>query len=39
VEIQQRDDNLVISAEWPGIALEDIKVEVIGNVLILQDER
>jgi HSP20 family protein len=39
VEIEQRDDNLVITAELPGLALEDIKVEVIGNVLILQGER
>ena len=38
MEIEQRDDNLAITAEWPGIALEDIKVEVIGNVLILQGE-
>jgi HSP20 family protein len=39
VEIEQRDDKLVITAESPGLALEDIKVEVIGNVLILQGER
>jgi HSP20 family protein len=40
VEIEQRDDDLVITAELPGLALEDIKVEVIGNVLILlQGER
>jgi HSP20 family molecular chaperone IbpA len=39
VEIEQRDDNLVITAELPGLGLEDIKVEAIGNVLILQGER
>jgi HSP20 family protein len=39
VEIEQRDDNLVITAELPGLGLEGIKVEVIGNVLILQGER
>ena len=39
VEIEQRDDDLVITAELPGLALEDIKVEVIGNVLVLQGER
>jgi HSP20 family molecular chaperone IbpA len=38
-KIEQRDDNLVMTAELPGLALEDIKVEVIGNVLILQGER
>jgi HSP20 family protein len=39
VEIEQRDDNLVITAALPGLALEDIKIEAIGNVLILQGER
>jgi HSP20 family protein len=39
VEIEQRDDNLVITAELRGLGLEDIKVEVIGNVLILQGDR
>jgi len=39
VEIEWRDDNLVITAELPGLGLEDIKVEAIGNVLILQGER
>jgi len=38
VEIEQRDDNLVITAALPGLALEDIKIEAIGNVLILQGD-
>ena len=39
MEIEQRDDNLVITAALPGLALEDIKIEAIGNVLILHGER
>jgi HSP20 family protein len=39
VEIEYADDNLTITAELPGLAMEDVKVEVIGNVLILQGER
>ena len=39
VEIEYRDENLVITAELPGLSLEDIKVEIIGNRLVLQGER
>ncbi len=39
LELSYRDDKLVILAELPGLSAEDIKVEIIGNVLTLQGER
>jgi HSP20 family molecular chaperone IbpA len=39
VEIVRNDQNLLITAELPGLSMEDIKVEIIGNVLVLQGER
>jgi HSP20 family protein len=39
LELAYRDNNLEIIAELPGLGIEDIKVEVIGNVLTIQGER
>lgn len=39
MEVEYRDDSIVITAELPGLAMEDIKLEIIGNVLIVQGER
>jgi HSP20 family protein len=39
LELEYRDQNLVITAELPGLSMEDIKVEIIGNMLVLQGER
>ena len=38
VEVAESDGNLIISAELPGLTAEDVKVETIGNVLIIQGE-
>jgi HSP20 family protein len=39
LEIDQSNDKLLIIAELPGLSAEDIKVEIIGNLLLLQGER
>ena len=39
VEVRERDGNLVISAELPGLNKEDVKVEVNENALVIQGER
>jgi HSP20 family molecular chaperone IbpA len=39
VEVEYRDDKLVINAELPGLSVEDIKVEILGNMLVIQGER
>jgi HSP20 family protein len=39
VDILQRDGNLLIRAELPGLSKEDIKVEVTGDTLTIQGER
>jgi len=39
VDIFDRDDDLVISAELPGVAKEDIDVQVEDNTLTLRGER
>lgn len=38
VEVAESGDNLIISAELPGLSAEDVKVETIGNLLIIQGE-
>jgi len=39
IEVAYQDGNLVISADVPGMSMEEIKVEAIGNVLTIQGER
>lgn len=39
VDVRETDDALILSAELPGIAEEDIDVEVEKNVLTLKGER
>jgi HSP20 family protein len=39
MELQYHDDSLVITAELPGLYAEEIKAEIVGNVLILEGER
>src|SRR5438067_1073238 len=39
VEVAYQDGNLVISADVPGMSMEELKVEAIGNVLTIQGER
>jgi HSP20 family molecular chaperone IbpA/Arc/MetJ-type ribon-helix-helix transcriptional regulator len=39
VEVRERDGNLVVSAELPGLNKDDVKVEVTGDGLVIQGER
>lgn len=39
VEVFQRDDRLIIRAELPGVAKQDIHVEVADNTITMQGER
>ncbi len=39
VEVTQRDGNLEISAELPGLSEKDVKVEIDNDVLVIQGER
>lgn len=39
MDVQQCNDNLVISAELPGLKKEDVKVEVADDTLVIQGER
>jgi HSP20 family protein len=39
VDVTYRDNNLVVSAELPGLSEEDVKVEIVNDVLILRGER
>jgi HSP20 family protein len=39
VEIRQNDNNLVISAELPGLTEKDVKVEATPEGLVIQGER
>lgn len=39
IEIEQRDDKYVVSAELPGISEADVHVEVDNDVLVLQGQR
>ncbi len=39
VEIRQKGDNLIISAELPGIKKEDVKLEMTDEGLLIQGER
>jgi len=39
IEVRQRDNNLVITAELPGLSKDDVKVEATDEGLVLQGER
>ena len=39
IDVREKDGNLVISAELPGLNKEDVKVEVHEDALVLQGER
>jgi HSP20 family molecular chaperone IbpA len=39
VEVADRDGEFVVTAELPGLAAEDVKVEIINRVLTMQGER
>jgi HSP20 family protein len=39
IEVLERDDRLVVRAELPGLSKEDIKVEVMDDVLTIAGER
>ena len=39
VEVRERDGQLVVSADLPGLNKDDIKVEVTGEGLVIQGER
>lgn len=39
IEVRQKGDNLVITAELPGLKKEDVKLEVTDEGLVIQGER
>jgi HSP20 family protein len=39
VDIQRCDGNLVITAELPGLKKEEVKVEMVDNLLVIEGER
>lgn len=39
VDVSQRDNNLIVHADLPGLKNDDVKVEVENNVLVIQGER
>ena len=39
VEVRERDGNLIVNAELPGLNKEDVKVEVTNEGLVIQGER
>lgn len=39
IEVRQKDNNLVVTAELPGIKKEDVKLEVTDDGLIIEGER
>jgi len=39
VEVMDREDELVVSADVPGMKKEDIKIELVGDTLVLEGER
>jgi HSP20 family protein len=39
IEVSERDGNYVVRAELAGLKPEDLKVEIDGDVLVLQGER
>ena len=39
IEVEERDGRMVVRAELPGIDLEDVKVRLEGNYLVIEGER
>jgi HSP20 family protein len=39
IEVRQEGDQMIVSAELPGMNKEDVKVEVTGDGLVIQGER
>jgi HSP20 family protein len=39
VEVRERDGNLIVNAELPGLNKEDVKIEVTNEGLVIQGER
>lgn len=39
VEVREKDNNIVVCADLPGIDPKDLKVEVDNNILVIQGER
>lgn len=39
VEVSERDGKMLVHAELPGLSKDDVKIEVTGDVLIIQGER
>ena len=39
IEVREREGNLVVSAELPGLSKEDVKIEVNDDALVIQGER
>ena len=39
VEVRRRDNNIIVSADLPGIDQKDVKVEVQDHTLVIQGER
>lgn len=39
VEVRQKDNNLVVCADLPGIEPNDVKIEVENDILVIQGER
>ena len=39
VEVAYRDGNLVVSAELPGLGLEDVDVQIVDDILVISGEK
>ena len=39
IEVQQKDNNLIVRADLPGIEPNDVKIEVDNDMLVIQGER
>ena len=39
IEIYERDDDVVVRADLPGVKKEDLRIDIIGNDLVLEGER
>src|SRR5678816_2692501 len=39
VDVEERDDRIVVRADLPGVKLDDFRVEIEDDALVLQGER
>ena len=39
IDVRERDNNLIVSADLPGLAKDDVKVEVTDEGLLIEGER